>query len=189
MGRTAARVPPPLTSHAFTPALSAAPFSPSPPDPCCACLFLLVTLDHPQSLPRAARPGHLPPLPQPNVPSAQHQWGPRGCQCPLGPQGPPWLYLSFDRTPSPHQAPGGPQVPTQAASSWGSCPLLSHFGPQHCTWYPGALGKELPLQGTHKLFWVRLAWFKSQGYLLGVSDLKQVNLVCCEFIELAVESL
>lgn len=32
-------------------------------------------------------------------------------------------------------------------------------------------------------------WFKSQGYLLGVSDLKQVNLVCCEFIGLAVESL
>ena len=29
----------------------------------------------------------------------------------------------------------------------------------------------------------------ARSYLLGVSDLKQVNLVCCEFIELAVESL
>ena len=95
--------------------------SPSPPAPCCACLFLLVTLDHPQSLPRAARPGHLPPLPQPHVPPTQRRWGPRGCQCPLGPQGPPWLCLSFDRTPSPCQAPGGPPVPTQASSPLSFC--------------------------------------------------------------------
>lgn len=40
--------------------------------------------------------------------------------------------------------------------------------------------------GTHKLFWVRQAWFESQFCHLRVSDLEQVTLVCLAFIELAM---
>lgn len=94
-----------------------------------------------------------------------------------------WKLFTTAWQPGARRSPPRLQAPGAAALF---CLILV---PSTALGIQGPLARSCLLQGTHKLFWVRLAWFKSQGYLLGISDLKQVNLVCCEFIELAVESL